>query len=188
MRRLIIMAAVATIFLTISFHDLMAGEVMDEQFGPGGSKVELVKAKVRNGVLTIAVRYVHPWEAMTPEKKGEYEKNLLRKVEFTSRRIPIKFKVSSVFYVANGKKYHVLKDKNGNWLASPVVGDYVAEPVDIKSVKRHLKKDEVPALILDKDNPVKILWFKFPAPPEGVQGIEFQIPEVAPFDVELKKP
>ncbi len=187
MRRLIIMAAVATIFLTISFHDLMAGEVMDEQFGPGGSKVELVKAKVRNDVLTIAVRYVHPYETMTAEEQNQLRgKNWRREADIKSRQIPIKFKVSSVFYVANGKKYHVLKDKNGNWLASPVVGDYVAEPVDIKSVKRHLRKGEVPALILDANHPVKILWFKFPAPPEGVQGIEFQIPEVAPFDVEIK--
>ncbi len=186
MRRLIIMAAVAAIFLTASFHELMGKEVMDEQFGPGGSKVELVKARVRNGVLTIAVRYVHPWEALTLEEKGKYDKNVRRKIELTSRKISIKFKVNSVFYVANGKKYHVLKDKNGNWLASPVVGDYVAEPVDKESVNRHLKKGEVPALILDENHPVKILWFKFPAPPEGVQEIEFQIPEAAPFDVEIK--
>jgi hypothetical protein len=102
------------------------------------------------------------------------------------RKIPIKFKVGSVFYIADGKRYFVLKDKEGNWLASPVVGDYICEPVDRQTLKKQ-KKNKVPALELVDYHPVKILWFKFPAPPEGVDEIEFQIPEVSPFDVEIKR-
>ncbi len=151
-------------------------EVLDEQFGPGGAKVELVKAKIRNNVLTLAVRYIHPVEFNSnPEMK------------LRTRTIPIKFKVSSVFYIADGKRYFVLKDRDGNWLASPVVGDYIAEPVDMQTLKKEMKKNKLPALILEEAHPVKILWFKFPAPPEGVDGIEFQIPEVSPFDVEIKR-
>ncbi len=162
----------------------MAGTVLDEQYGPGGTKVELVKAKVRNGVLTLAIRYIHPAEIIALEKgknRGQISPYL------HSREIPIKFKVSDVFYLANGKRYYVLKDKQGNWLASPVVGDYIAEPVNKEILKKHLKKEKIPALILDGHHPIKILWFKFPAPPEGTEEIEFQVPEVSPFDVEIKK-
>ena len=168
---------------------VQAGEVIDEQFGPDGSKVELVKAKVRNGVLTLAVRYVHPWELLTPKERNNYNEfdGAIRETQIRRRKIPIKFKVDSVFYVANGEKYHVLKDKSGNWLASPVAGDYIAGPVDRDVVREMEKKNQIPALVLTDDHPVQILWFKFPAPPEGVTDIEFQIPEVSPFDVEIKQ-
>ncbi len=159
---------------------VMAKKVLDEQFGPGGSRVELVKAKIRNNVLTLAVRYTHPAEVLKLDGKHP-------SMDLRVRNIPIKFKVGSVFYIADGKRYFVLKDKEGNWLASPVVGDYICEPVDLQALKKQMKKNKVPALKLEEDHPVKILWFKFPAPPEGVDEIEFQIPEVSPFDVEIKR-
>ncbi len=182
-RRLFIAGLVATL---ISFSGLaMAQKVLDEQYGPGGSKVQLVKAKVRNGVLTLAVRYVHPWEATTPEEREKVD--FSRMQELKGRNIPIKFKVGSVFYIADGKRYYVLKDKEGRWLASPVAGDYIAEPMDQETLAKRSKQGKMPALLLDEDHPVKVLWFKFPAPPEGVDEIEFQVPEAAPFDVELGK-
>jgi len=167
---------------------LTAGQVIDDQFGPDGTKVELVKAKVRNGVLTLAVRYIHPWELMSAEERDKLEigsKN--KQYQIKNREIPIKFKVGSVFYVADGKKYHVLKDKEGNWLAAPVAGDYIAGPADRDWLKKTKKENKIPALFLNEDHPVQILWFKFPAPPESVNEIEFQIPEVTPFDVEIKR-
>ena len=167
---------------------VQAAKVIDEQFGPDGSTVELVKSKVRNGVLTLAVRYVHPWESATPEERESYEiSGQNRMYQIQNREIPIKFKVGSVFYVADGKKYHVLKDKAGNWLASPVAGDYIAGPADKDVLRKMKKKNQIPALFLTDDHPVQILWFKFPAPPEGVTDIEFQIPEVTPFDVEIRQ-
>ncbi len=177
MRKFISIVVAISVVLIVFPGILNAKEVLDEQFGPGGSKVELVKARVRNNVLTLAVRYIHPWEATSFE--GRKNITIERKVELTRRKIPIKFKVKSVFYVANGKRYYVLKDKNGHWLASPVVGEYIADPEP--------EKGKIKPLILDDDNPVRVLWFKFPAPPEGVDGVEFQIPGVAPFDVELKR-
>jgi hypothetical protein len=184
--------AVATVMVLTTLLFLsgtaMAGKVIDEQFGPDGAKVELVKAKVRNGVLTLAVRYIHPWELTTPEERQKHEFNSTNKLnQIMMRKIPIKFKVNSVFYVADGKEYHVLKDKKGNWLASPVAGEYVAGPADRDVLQKMKKKNRIPALFLTKDHPVQILWFKFPAPPEGVTDIEFQIPEVTPFDVEIKR-
>jgi len=165
-----------------------AGKVIDEQFGPDGSTVELVKAKVRNGVLTLAVRYVHPWELTTAKEREDYEiSGQNRMYQIKNREIPIKFKVGSVFYVADGKKYHVLKDKAGNWLAAPVAGDYIAGPADRDVLQKMKKKNQIPALFLTDDHPVQVLWFKFPAPPEGITNIEFQIPEVTPFDVEIKR-
>jgi len=158
-----------------------AGQVLDEQFGPDGSKVELVKAKIRNGVLTLAVRYIHPW---IEEKQKERKK---RDEDVYLRRIPIKFKIGDVFYVANGKRYHVLKDKEGNWLAAPVAGDFIGGPMGEDALKEKLEKNMVPALQIDQSHPIQVLWFKFPAPPEGVDEIEFQIPEVSPFDVEIKR-
>lgn len=177
----------ATVFVLAG--TVQAAKVIDEQFGPDGSTVELVKAKVRNGVLTLAARYVHPWELTTPEERKKYNSfdSANKMTQIRHRKIPIKFKVGSVFYVADGKKYHVLKDKAGNWLASPVAGDYIAGPVDKDVLRKMKKKNQIPALVLTDDHPVQILWFKFPAPPEGVTEIEFQIPEVSPFDVEIKQ-
>ncbi len=167
---------------------LTAGQVIDDQFGPDGTKVELVKAKVRNGVLTLAVRYIHPWELTTAEQREKFENSTTNQMyQLKNRSIPIKFKVGSVFYVADGKKYHVLKDKEGNWLASPVAGDYIAGPADRDVLRKMKKKNRIPALFLSDNHPIQILWFKFPAPPEGVNEIEFQIPEVTPFDVEIKR-
>ncbi len=181
MKKISFIVMLISIFIITFFGLPKAKEVLDEEFGPGGSKVELVKAKVRNGVLTLAVRYVHPWEAKTFEEKKKLDKSYVRKVEITRRKIPIKFKVEKVFYIANGKRYYVLKDKNGQWLASPVVGDYIADAASKTS------KKGIHPIILDSEHPVRILWFKFPAPPEGIDEIEFQIPGVAPFDVEIKR-
>ncbi len=179
----LILTAALTLLIT---NTGSCGKILDEQFGPGGSTVQLVKAKIKNGVLTLAVRYIHPWEAMSIEKKQEL-KDVTAVPEIQLRNINIKFKVQDVFYVADGKKYKVLKDKEGNWLASPVVGDYIAEPIGQRQLKKHLKEGQIPALRLSYHHPIKVLWFKFPAPPEGVTEIEFQIPEVSPFDVELEK-
>ncbi len=163
-----------------------AVKVLDEQFGPGGSKVQLVKAKVRNGVLTLAVRYIHPWEALSMDEKEKLKEHA-GVPSLMLRSVDIKFKIQDVYYVAGGKKYKVLKDKEGNWLASPVVGDYIAEPGDPKYFAKKSRKGVIPVLHMTKHEPIKILWFKFPAPPEGITEIEFQIPEVSPFDVELQK-
>ncbi len=182
MSRKSFLAALVAVIISLS-GPAMAQRILDEQYGPGGSKVQLVKARVRNGVLTLAVRYIHPWEAATQEERRNMRTS--RKVELQARTIPIKFKVSSVFYIADGKRYYVLKDKEGRWLASPVAGDYIAESMDQEPLAKRSKQGKIPALLLDKDHPVKVLWFKFPAPPEGVDEIEFQVPEVAPFDVEL---
>ncbi len=167
--------------LLFSTQPAPAGQVLDEQFGPDGAKVELVKAKIRNGVLTLAVRYIHPWI----EEKQKARKK--RNTDVMHRDIKIKFKVGDVFYVADGKRYHVLKDKEGNWLAAPVAGDFIGGPMGEDALKEKLEKNLVPALEIDQYHPIQVLWFKFPAPPEGVDEIEFQIPEVSPFDVEIKR-
>jgi hypothetical protein len=183
-----VFSVVIALVLVLSFADLAAAvKVIDEEFGVGGSKVQLVKAKVRNGVLTLAVRYIHPWEALSQEERQDLEEKEGEINRLSLRDIDIKFKIQDVYYIAGGKKYKVLKDKEGNWLASPVVGDYIAEPSDAKYYAKNIKKGNIPVLRLTKHDPIKILWFKFPAPPEGVKEIVFQIPEVSPFDVEIKQ-
>jgi hypothetical protein len=173
------LAALLSVLL-LTVQPAPAGQVLDEQYGPDGAKVELVKAKIRNGVLTLAVRYTHPAEVLSLNGKHP-------SINQRARRIPIKFKVNSVFYIAAGKRYHVLKDKEGNWLAAPVAGDYIAGPADKDWLEKAKKQNKIPALFLSEGHPIQIIWFKFPAPPEGVDEIEFQIPEVSPFDVEIKR-
>jgi hypothetical protein len=174
------LAALLSVLL-LTVQPAPAGQVLDEQYGPDGAKVELVKAKIRNGVLTLAVRYIHPWveEKQKPKKQ--------RDSDVSYQDIDIKFKIGDVFYVAEGKRYHVLKDKEGNWLAAPVAGDYIGGPMDEDALQELMEKNKVPALLITKYHPIQVLWFKFPAPPEGVDEIEFQIPEVSPFDVEIKR-
>lgn len=128
---------------------VFALDAIDTQYGPNGIPVYLLKAKVDNGVLSVAIMYDNNLE------------NLL----FMERP-----SLKEIYYIAGSKKYPVLKDANGNWLASPVYGDKLFRGIDEFDIQ---------------DGEKIVAWFKFPAPPEGTKSIEISVPGVTPFTADI---
>ncbi len=92
--------------------------------------------------------------------------------------VDILFAIEDVNYIDNIKsqKYNVLKDEKGKWLAAP-----------ISEMQRGDEKLFGTSISLHKGKRT-VLWYKFPAPPEGVSKIQINIPEFSPFnDVEISR-
>jgi hypothetical protein len=115
--------------------------VIQSQPGPSGSRVDLTRAAVTGDVLTVQVAISHPEGGTVGMDLGQV----------------------SVVDDATSKRYAVLKDAGGQWMASPLSGaDRVSTYVD----------DDAP----------EIYWFKFPAPPAGSATISINLPGIGPFD------
>ena len=133
-----------TLILILGVTLAFAVEPLQTQFGISGDvEVDLIKAKVDDGVLTAVFAYRI----------------------IGSKKIEIRSSVAEVYYLdkSEGKKYHVLTDTEDKWIAAPI-DDYarivVNIPVDGK----------------------KLVWFKFPAPPESVEKIDIVLPDALPFE------
>ena len=141
-------------FLTLFFasQSIYALEPIDTQIGQDGMSVHLMKAKVSNGVLTASVLFDNDVGTAVTVVRPD---------------------LNEIHYVAGTKKYPVLKDTNGDWLASPVHDE-----------SKLFEKDSSGGLYLSKKRKM-VAWFKFPAPPEGTTTIEISVPGVTPFTAEL---
>ena len=123
-----------------------AKPALDTQPGPEGTQVALTKALVRGDILTVELQYSIPRDA---------------------DRTPTIFpKIEQINYVddATSKKYGVLKDQEGTFMATPVLGN--TKQLHIRTTK----------------NGPAIATFKFPAPPATSQTISLVVPEVGSFD------
>jgi len=79
----------------------------------------------------------------------------------------IRYAVSDVYFLekSEGKKYHVLSDSTGKPLATPLDGKMLSiQASNFKPGSR------------------KLVWFKFPAPPESIQAIDLVLPDALPFE------
>ena len=78
------------------------------------------------------------------------------------KRATVKIYTEDVFFVDNveSKKYHVLKDEKENFLCS---------------------ESNLAAFSLDPGED-RIVWYKFPLPPENVTNIQIGLHEVTPFE------
>lgn len=111
------------------------------------------------------------WPGVTAEvsefrRKGN---TLTAKVRLVNKRADrsepeIHWKEVALIDTAGGKKYEVLKDEKGAFLASTQQGwtDRWHEWID--------------------GNSSQIVWMKFPAPPPEVKTITLQMPKMPPFD------
>ena len=117
----------------------------------GDVEVDLVRAAIDDGVLTAIFAY---------RNNGTEEAG-------------IKYKVSEVFYLdkSEGKKYHVLADSQGDWIAAPVARGSIA-------VETGMSAQSVPIPPGGK----KLVWFKFPAPPKTSMEIDIILPDALPFE------
>ena len=142
MNRFLIICAAAAAFM-LSAVPASAAEPLQTQMGQNGEmEADVLKAKVDGQVLTVAIAFRNTGDAKTI----------------------VEFKWHDVYFIdkSQTKKYHVLKDNKGVWVASQVYYGGVRQTIDAG------KK--------------KLIWFKFPAPPEGDDSINLTIPAALPFD------
>ncbi|GAA4036387.1 hypothetical protein GCM10022409_21620 [Hymenobacter glaciei] len=124
-----------------------AKAALDTQPGPKGTQVALTKAIVRGDILTMELQYSLP-----PDGAGI---------------TPIYTPLDQINYVddATSKKYALLKDQTGTFMAVPLYG----------ANKKELR------VSVDKGAP-GIATFKFPAPPATSQTVSLVVPGVGSFD------
>jgi hypothetical protein len=123
-----------------------AAPALDTQPGPRDTQVALTKALVRGDILTVEVQYrMNPGVDNTPII---YEK------------------IEQVNYIddATSKKYGVLKDQDGIYMASP------------------LRSDSKELRVATSKNSPAVATFRFAAPPASSQTISLSIPEVGSFN------
>lgn len=125
-----------------------AAAALATQPGPRGSQVALTKARVVGDILSVELQYTLPASSDVTGSITVYED------------------IDQVNYVddATSRKYEVLKDQQGKFMASPL-------SYNDKQFKADVRKS-VPALVS----------FKFPAPPATSQTVSLSIPEAGSFD------
>lgn len=146
--------------LAIGASTGIAQSTIQTQYGPNEMEVDLLRAKVSGQVLSVVFSFRNT---------------------STSSSVNVTYDIADVHFVDNSesKKYHVLKDEKGEWLSGPI--DFVKR--DIGGWKRI----PVTKVYLPK-NEKKIVWYKFPAPPENVTTIQINLPDISPFDdVEISR-
>ncbi|VWX52790.1 hypothetical protein [Novosphingobium sp. 9U] len=117
-----------------------AQTVIQSQPGPDGSQVDLMKVAVTGDILTVTLRC-----------------SSSEKINSESFRVPS----ISVIDDATAQRIAVLKDNEGNWLASNVGGDAIMAQCEIKP---------------------GVIWAKFAAPSPQSKTVSINFPGVAPFD------
>ena len=118
-------------------------QAIQTQPGPGGAAVALERVAVTGNILTVQLRFV-----------GGEQNNQMFDVE-----------QANVIDDATSNRIGVLKDQEGAYMASPLLG--------AKSDKMNI--------LYGRDAPT-IVWFKFPAPPATSATVSINIPGVGPFD------
>ena len=131
---------------------IFAGEVIQTQESSlwDGVEVDLLSVKVRNNILTVKIKF-----------RNEGEEN---------QKISAYYESCYIMDETNQKKYFVLKDSDGKYIAGPKKGDHKGGYFEFK--------------IEPSKN--KGIWMKFPAPENSPETISLSIPGVFPFEeVEL---
>lgn len=128
----------------------LLAQSLQTQYHNSGAEVHVLKAHVADAVLTVVVRYQNT----------------------TGAKIEENYPVAEVYYIdpAENKKYSVLKDENGKWIANPVNNHGL-----IGTVGRDW------GLEIEAGS-ASVLWFKFPAPASGHDTVNLVIPNITPFD------
>jgi hypothetical protein len=117
--------------------------------GSGGLEVDLTSVAVSGDIVTVSLRY----------------RNL--QVDFGAT-VDFPIEQASITDDATSRRYGVLKDQAGQYMASPLSSN--------NSIRF--------TVVSEKSFPgsYEVAWFKFPAPPPEAQTISINIPKVAPFE------
>lgn len=140
--------------LFVSAVFIYAAEVLQTQDADlwDGIEVDLTKMTVKNNVVTVKLKF--------------------RNTGTENHSVRIEYKSCYIMDEANQKKYFVLKDSDGVYIAGPQHDQSAGGRFwfEIKAGKS------------------KNMWLKFPEPTDNPETISISIPGVSPFDeVELKK-
>jgi hypothetical protein len=114
------------------------------RLGPYGLEVDLTRIGFTGDLMTVEMRVRNP-----SNKAATLRGFRLDKVSFIDD--------------ATSRRYSMVKDQSGNYMASPTDGEYI------------------PNQDIDGGG-YSLIWFKFPAPPSTTQTISITIPGVNPFD------
>jgi hypothetical protein len=132
---------------TLSARDTLGeAKAVATRQGPDGLEVDLTRVGFAGDLMTVELRYRNP----------------------TANEIWLDtFSIEQVSFIddATSKRYGVVKDQSGQYMASPLSGG-----------KEYINPHYV------KERGYSIVWFKFPAPPPSTQTISINIPKVSPFD------
>jgi hypothetical protein len=122
--------------------------VIATRLGPRGLEVDLMRAGVTGDTLAVELHCRNPGKST----------------------VVIKFPIEQVSVIddATSRRYGVLKDQAGQYLAAPMI-DWAGRPIQSIYSKIGFRSDSV-------------MWFKFPAPPPQAQTVSINIPTIAPFD------
>jgi hypothetical protein len=117
--------------------------------GSGGLEVDLTSVAVTGDLLTISLRF--------------------RPTADVANDVHVEFPIEQVSITddATSRRFGVLKDQSGQYMASPLAGENAIR-FTVNSPMAYPGSYEV-------------AWFKFPAPPQA-QTISINVPKVAPFD------
>ncbi len=139
----ILLFLIMAVFLGAAGTANAAPPVLQTQYGNDGIEIDIVKCKVLKDVMTLVIVARHPGDG------AGY-------VSINPQRI---------YYIANNKKYHMLRDSKGAWISShSYFSDYVKKGKSL------------------------MVWFKFPAPPADVDKIQITLDTIMPFeDVEVQR-
>jgi len=156
MKKLIFAAALAASSAALSFT-AHASNFLDTQYGPEGIEVHLLKASVANNVLTVAF--------MLDNTTGKSQHGI------TSMG------VGNVAYTTTDKKFPVLKDLEGKFLASTITYDKKADGFIFVE-----EANDDQSFGLSKGAKT-VGWVKFEAPADNEWPIEVSLPGVSPFTI-----
>jgi hypothetical protein len=125
--------------------------VIATRLGSGGIEVDLMRAGIAGDLFAVELRC----------------RNINKHWQETRY---VKFPVEQVSVVddATSRRYSVLKDQTGQYMAAPMI-DHNGNP--IKSIYMYIAAEG--------DG---VIWFKFPAPPPEAKTVSINVPTIAPFD------
>ena len=141
--RFVVASLFSVLCLSLRATSFGADVVQTQSASEGDVEVDVVKAAVKDGTLTIQLAY---------RNKGNDPAKFY-------------FDAKDVYYIdeKEKKKYHVLKDNKGTYIAAPIrSGETVLFEV--------------------KPNGKMVSWYKFPAPTSGAAKINLVLPNVLPFE------
>jgi hypothetical protein len=117
--------------------------------GSGGLEVDLTSVAVSGDIVTVTLRY------------RNLQTDFGATVDFPIEQV-------SITDDATSRRYGVLKDQSGQYMASPVSSN--------NSIRF--------TVVSEKSFPgsYEVAWFKFPAPPPEAKTISINVPKVGPFE------
>ena len=117
--------------------------VIATRLGSKNHEVDLMRCSVTGDILSVELRYRNVGTSFPT-------------INFPVERV-------NIIDEATSRRYGVLKDQSGRYMASPLCC-----------------KEEI--LLNTSPREYYVMWFKFPAPSAQAQTVSINIPEVAPFD------